>query len=205
MTTYKEQAIEFLATKENIGEALEVEGLMPDVRRMLEDRFWERLFDNLEGRLKSSSVHGWKVHRDLEKNEKALRVQIEPNDMHKPYYSPVIEMDYRGRHSELSYGLRYSQESQPDLAEVRRLGEDIVVAKAKEPDGGSVKKNERWWLVWWWTGASYGDDKFYLQMAEAPDRLINEHADLLWRLFDEHRKAIEHVNRKIASQVMPKG
>lgn len=190
MVNDEDEYVSFLFSKENIREARQVAQLVPMLEGRLREKYWRGMVEKLRGHLEG--VPEWVADvQNINKSWSAVLVQ--PVSRQNPHYRVAIEAD-ADQNNRLAYGVTFSEKQQRDLQAVAALHAELNEAA---PDGGSP--GEEWWLAWWNTNTWLGSDEFYQRMAQEPDQLIAEHADLLWSLFAKHKAKLDQINKILAA------
>jgi hypothetical protein len=154
---YEEQLIEFLQKERNLRIALEIERVMPGVRKQLALAFWEAACQQLEEALQQSVLSGeWEIQRTLKDHNtdpfaRNAGIQAAPKKRRSESGLTIGAWnDSQGVYSGVCFRNEYDWSQKPaELVEL--LGALKGVESLPEGAARSRPENDRWNLAWGWT------------------------------------------------------
>jgi len=179
MTSYEDDAVKFLATRENIRQVLEIERLVPKLKGQVKLKFWKELEQIIGRRINEEKVGGWRV--ELGGNNGPL--WIKPTESF-PFYGTNLE----GFSDRYFIAITFSKGEEPEVKEVENLRKKLIEHNWRREKGR---------LGWNYLEHPYVGDEFFVAMVDTPDETVRYAADRLWELYKEHREQLEQINTKI--------
>ena len=189
----EEQAIfEFFSQAENLSLALSVAEQMDNLRKQMNNRFWQELSARLDALIKEHQL-AWRVEltEDKASPECLVGLHCSLNSNQPLYLRPMMEQQYSGGEWRIYFGLIWSGASgHAGLATATNLKATLQKA--------GFKNNESF-LAWQWTGFHPRRKDFLLRYASQPEKLLEEAVAKFATLLIDHSVAIDQANARLST------
>jgi hypothetical protein len=195
----EEQAVlEFFSQAENLPLGLSVAEQMDDLRKQMNNRFWQELLAQLKALI---NEHGltWQVEATEDKNapDSLVGLHCTTSTEQPLYLRPMMEQQYLGGVWRIYFGLMWSAAPTPE-----QLGLPAVSSLKTSLQKAGFKSNENF-LAWQWTAFHPLRKDFLLRYSQQPEKLLSDIEAIFKTLLIEHLMSIEQANA--ALKTAPRG
>ena len=194
---YTEAALEFLAKEENLPIALEVTGLVEQLKQKLHKEFWSALYDKLEDTLANSQwANAWTIEMpeddELLSNNAKCSLVPSPDSRGRHYLGVVLEQGTRVDSYSLYYGIHWNESpgERSNTEQVTALADELQRQRYR-PSGS--------WLGYKYLGHRVEANDTMLRMVTDRQEFVAEIVQKIWALFEEKQDQIWAITRTFAS------
>ena len=191
----EEQAVlDFFAQAENLPLGLSVAEQMDDLRKQMNNRFWQELRVRLKALINEHGL-AWQVvtTEDMNAPDGLVGLYCSTSIEQPLYLRPMMEQQYLGGVWRIFFGLMWSASPTPE-----QLGLSAVSSLKASLQTAGFKSNENF-LAWHWTAFHPLRKDFLLRYSLRPEILLSDIEAIFKTLVIEHRVPIEQANAAIKS------
>jgi len=186
--------IALLSRPEHLEVALELEPLISEARVIVFRRFWDRVAEEIQNRLKKGNYR-WQMERSTNVNDAFSILGLVDSKTSPCRYSFRFE-SLTGRREDVYYGIHRGREESPTDSD-RELVKELELLRFKE---------DPWWVGWSFIAQrdyslpirSTSDDGSVLLLNEDNNKdghpLAINVAHLLWDIFERFHTKVEKLN-----------
>jgi len=186
----EEQAVlEFFSQAENFPLGLSVAEQMDDLRKQMNNRFWQELLAQLKALINEHGL-AWRVEATEDKNalDSLVGLHCTISTEQPLNLRPMMEQQYLGGVWRIYFGLMWSAAPTPE-----QLRLPAVSSLKTSLQKAGFKSNENF-LAWQWTAFYPLRKDFLLRYAQQPEKLLSDIEAIFKTLLIEHLMSIEQAN-----------
>ncbi|MDD2721323.1 MAG: hypothetical protein PHH47_08460 [Gallionella sp.] len=191
----EEQAVlDFFSKQENLPLGLSVATLMDDIRKRMNNDFWQQLLTSLEASSHIKESH-WLILTTEDRNDadQLVGLHFNLNSSQEVYLRPMIEQQFLGGNWRIYFGLVWSIAPSPEHLKLP------AVARLKDALNQSGLKSNESFLGWQWTNFHPRRQDFLLRFSADPQSLLEDAAKPLLSLMSVFSDALAEANASLHS------